>query len=139
MNKSITADELHGMRGREGLILMGCGEPLDEWENGINDWLTEEGILLEGSRFTEISPFRYGGLTCLLFAMTDNVKLDAGKLAVWRLKTHDVFGGTWLSDFLVNQLGSVEDLSSDAPAQSANAKKTSIPKETEIKEGPEQG
>lgn len=31
--------------------------------------------------------------------------MDIGKLAVWRLQTHDTFGGTWLSDFVPNRLG----------------------------------
>ena len=52
---------------------MGCGGPLEEWESGINDWLTEEGILLDGTKFSDITPFQYRGLTCLLFAMTDDV------------------------------------------------------------------
>ena len=105
MNKRISPDELRQKRGQEGLILMGCGGPLEEWESGINDWLTEEGILLDGTKFSDITPFQYRGLTCLLFAMTDDVKVDVGRLAVWRLKSHEVFGGTWLSDFLNNQLG----------------------------------
>lgn len=44
------------------------------------------------------------GLTNLLFPF-DRVKLDVGKLATWRLQTHAQFGGTWLSDYVPNQLG----------------------------------
>ena len=117
MNKRISPDELRQKRGQEGLILMGCGGPLEEWESGINDWLTEEGILLDGTKFSDITPFQYRGLTCLLFAMTDDVKVDVGRLAVWRLKSHEVFGGTWLSDFLTNQLGMRGDELPDAPAE----------------------
>lgn len=115
MNKRISPDELRQKRGQEGLILMGCGGPLEEWESGINDWLTEEGILLDGTKFSDITPFQYRGLTCLLFAMTDDVKVDVGRLAVWRLKSHEVFGGTWLSDFLNNQLGMAESVSPSRP------------------------
>ena len=43
-------------------------------------------------------------LTNLLFPF-DRVKLDVGKLAMWRLQTHGQFGGTWLSDYVPNQLG----------------------------------
>ena len=39
-----------------------------------------------------------------LFHM-DGVDLDMGKLAMWRLASHCQFGGTWLSDYLPNQLG----------------------------------
>ena len=42
--------------------------------------------------------------TSLLYPFED-VKLDIGKLAMWRLQTHADFGGTWLSDFVPNRLG----------------------------------
>ena len=35
----------------------------------------------------------------------ENVKLDMGRLAMWRLQTHETFGGTWLSDYVPNRLG----------------------------------
>ena len=64
---------------------------------------TENGILKDGTRFENISVFEHEGLTCLLFPF-DGVKLDIGKLALWRLQTHATFGGTWLSDFVPNHL-----------------------------------
>lgn len=63
-----------------------------------------EGILLEGTRINDCKSFTHGSVTCLLFPFKD-VKLDIGKLAMWRLKTHDQFGGTWLSDYVPNRLG----------------------------------
>lgn len=42
--KEITTEELRQMEGREGLILQGCGGPIQEWVDGINGLLTEEGI-----------------------------------------------------------------------------------------------
>lgn len=102
--KDISTDELRRMDGHEGLILQGCGGDPQEWLDGINDMLTEAGILRDGSRFSEVSRFEHDGLTNLLFSM-DDVKLDAGKLAIWRLQTHDQFGGTWLSDYVDNRLG----------------------------------
>ena len=101
--KQITTEDLRRMDGQEGLILQGCGGGLQEWVDGINDILTEEGILLDGSRFEEVSVFQHQGLTNLLFPF-DGVKLDVGKLAVWRLQTHGQFGGTWLSDYVPNRL-----------------------------------
>ena len=101
--KQITTEDLRRMDGQEGLILQGCGGGLREWVDGINDILTEEGILLDGSRFEEVSVFQHQGLTNLLFPF-DGVKLDVGKLAVWRLQTHGQFGGTWLSDYVPNRL-----------------------------------
>ena len=101
---TITTDDLRGMEGKEGLILQGCGGELQEWLDGINDMFTEAGILKDGSRFEDISAFQYGELTCLLYPF-ENVKLDIGKLAMWRLQTHENLGGTWLSDFVPNRLG----------------------------------
>jgi len=104
----ITTDTLKQAAGAEGLILQGCGGDPQEWLDGINQALTEEGILLNGAAFTDISVFEHGGLTNILFQM-DDVKLDIGKLAMWRLQTHGTFGGTWLSDYLPNHLGISED------------------------------
>ena len=53
----VTTDELRGMRGSEGLILQGCGGDLTEWVDGINEILTNEGILLEGTKFDEVHAF----------------------------------------------------------------------------------
>ena len=102
--KRITTEDLRHMDGQEGLILQGCGGDLQEWVDGINDLLTEAGILLDGSQFESVSVFQHQGLTNLLFPF-DGAKLDAGKLAMWRLQTHGQFGGTWLSDYVPNQLG----------------------------------
>jgi hypothetical protein len=95
------------MTETEGLILQGCGGDPQELVNGINQILTEEGILLDGDMFKDISVFEHDGLTNLLFSMED-VKLNVGKLAMWRLKSHDTFGGTWLSDYIPNKLAGLE-------------------------------
>ncbi len=101
---TITTEDLRRMEGKEGLILQGCGGDLQEWVDGINEMLTEMGILKEGSIFKDVSTFQYGELTCLLYSF-EEVKLEMGKLAMWRLQTHGDFGGTWLSDFVPNRLG----------------------------------
>lgn len=101
---TITTDDLRRMEGKDGLILQGCGGDLKEWVDGINDMLTEAGILKGGSKFENISAFQYDGTTCLFYPF-EGVELDIGKLAVWRLQTHENFGGTWLSDFVPNRLG----------------------------------
>ena len=102
--KQITTDELRKMTGSEGLILQGCGGDPEEWVTGLNEMLTEEGILLDGDTFKDVSSFEHGGMTNLLFNM-DDVKLHIGKLAMWRLQTHSAFGGTWASDYVENKLG----------------------------------
>lgn len=105
--KKITANDLKQMKDSEALILQGCGGSLDEWVDGINDLLTESGILLEGTKFKaeNCSAFEHDGLTCLMFPFSEDVKLDVGRLAMWRLQTHGQFGGTWLSDYVPNRLG----------------------------------
>ena len=100
----ITADDLRKMSDQEGLVLQGCGGDLQEWVDGINGLLTDAGILLDGSWFDNVSTFQHGEVTNLLFPFED-VKLDMGKLAMWRLQTHGQFGGTWLSDYVPNRLG----------------------------------
>jgi hypothetical protein len=104
MKKHITPNDLRRMSDREGLILQGCGGNPQEWLDGINELLTKEGILLDGDTFKDVSVFEHNGLTNLLFSM-DDVKLDGGKLAMWRLQTHSQFGGTWLSDYVPNRMG----------------------------------
>ena len=104
--RQITTDDLRRMEDKEGLILQGCGGPPQEWVDGINDLLTEAGILLNCSVFEAeaVSSFQHDGVTCLLFPF-EGVELDMGRLAMWRLQTHGQFGGTWLSDYVPNRLG----------------------------------
>lgn len=108
MIKKITLDELKDMDNKEGLIIQGCGGDLKEWEEGINELLTEVNILLEGDKFKNVYAFENEGLTNLLFDMED-VKLNIGKLAIWRLQTRETFGSTWLSDYRVNNLNIEEN------------------------------
>lgn len=111
--KNITLHELRKMNGSEGLVLQGCGGDLQEWVDGINDMLTESGILRNGSRFDKAYTFKNEGLTCLLFQF-DDIQLDIGRLAIWRLETRENFGSTWLSDYVPNNLGGfIEEQSED--------------------------
>ena len=102
--KKITTEELKNMSHQEGLILQGCGGDLQEWIDGINGILREQGILLDGKPLDDVAVFQYEGLTNLLFAFGKH-KLDIGKLAIWRIQTREQFGGTWLSDYVENKLG----------------------------------
>lgn len=105
--KQITTDNLRKMKDKEGLILQGCGGDLQEWVDGINEELTKANILLGSTKFKAESccVFENEGLTCLLLPFSEDLKLDMGKLAMWRLQTHEQFGGTWLSDYVDNRLG----------------------------------
>ena len=106
MIKQITTDDLRRMEDQEGLVLQGCGGDPQEWVDGINRELTEAGILLNGSTFQaeSVSSFQHDGVTNLLFPFED-VELNIGKFAMWRIQTHEQFGGTWLSDYVPNRLG----------------------------------
>ena len=57
---TITTEDLRRMEEKEGLVLQGCGGDLKEWVDGINDMLTEAGILKEGTRFEDVCAFLYG-------------------------------------------------------------------------------
>lgn len=94
------------MKGSEGLILQGCGGDLQEWVDGINELLTEEGIIQDGNKFQseDAACFEHNGHTDILFPFA-NVKLNLGELAMWRLRTREKFAGVWLSDFVPNNLG----------------------------------
>lgn len=61
--KTVKTEELRRMNGKEGLILQGCGGDPQEWLDGINGLLTDEGILKNGSKFENISVFQNGSLT----------------------------------------------------------------------------
>ena len=100
----IEASKLRTMKEDEALILQGCGGDPQEWLDGINNMLTEAGILLNGTKFENISVFRSDNCTCIMFPFSD-AELDVGKLAMWRLQTHEMFGGKWLSDYVPNRLG----------------------------------
>ncbi len=101
---SISTEQLRKMNNSEGLIIQGCGGDLQEWVDGINEMLTEAEILENGSKFTNCYSFQRDDLTCILFPFED-MQLNIGKLAMWRIQTHETFGGTWLTDYVPNRLG----------------------------------
>lgn len=103
--QNTTITQLRQMEELEGLVLQGCGGSLEEWQDGINQLLAEEGILQGGTKFEDIRVFQNEGCTCLLFPFTPEVQLDMGKLAVWRIRSSEQFGGMWLSDYVDIKLG----------------------------------
>ena len=113
--KDITVEELRTMDKTEGIIFQGCGGDPQEWIDGINELLTESQILRDGTKFSSAMKFQHDGLTCLLFEFNDDVKLDIGKLAMWRIQTHEQFGGTWLSDYVPNNIGGFVQKINDVP------------------------
>ena len=104
---NITLSDLRRMNDKEGLILQGCGGETQEWVDGINEMLTDKGILLDNTKFESVSVFQNDGVTCILYPFED-VHLDIGKLAMWRLQSYTAFAGMWLSDYVDNRLGGFE-------------------------------
>lgn len=100
----ITLTDLRRMNGKEGLILQDCGGEIKEWMDGINKMLTDKRILLDNTKFENVSVFQNDGVTCILYPFED-VHLDVGKIAMWRLQSYTAFAGTWLSDYVENKLG----------------------------------
>lgn len=96
------------------LELVRDGE-LSEWVDGMNALLTDAGILLDGTKFKaeNCCAFTHNELTNLLLPFTGDVKLDMGKLAVWRLQNHSRFYGMWLSDYVTNKLDGFADAASE--------------------------
>ena len=75
--QTITIEELRRMEGKEGIILQGCGGPAQEWLDGINDLFTKEGLLKDGSKFTDCAVFDNAGVTCILYRF-EGVELELG-------------------------------------------------------------
>ena len=50
---TVTTDDLRRMNGKEGLVLQGCGGDPQEWLDGINELLTDEGILEKRQQIRE--------------------------------------------------------------------------------------
>lgn len=99
----IAPEELRKMSDKEGLILQGCGGDVQEWADVINSALIDSDIL-KHTAFERLYVFEHEGHTNILFPFED-VELDIGKLAIWRLHTYEKFCGTWLSDYVPNSLG----------------------------------
>ena len=105
--KRIDIKDLLNYEGKEGLILLGCGGDPQEWIDGINELFTKQEILLDDTKFNaeNCAVFDDNGSTCILYPFSEDVNLNVGKLAMWRIGTHSEFGGTWLSDFVDHQFG----------------------------------
>ena len=102
--ETITTEDLRKMKGKEGLILQGCGGEASEWLEGVNRMFREADILRNGSKFDKCYVFTHKDHTCMLFPF-ENTDLDVARLAMWRLQNYEIFGGTWLSDYVPNKLG----------------------------------
>ena len=84
------------------LVFQGCGGDLGEWVEGVNSMLVEEGVLNQPFSDEVICFEAPDGLINLGFPLKGLDFNSVSKLAVWRIANHDIFGGTWLSDYIDN-------------------------------------
>lgn len=114
---SIRVESLRTNPQQEGFVLQGCGGDLRKWVTAVNEALTQQGILKDGSKFQSVQTFRHGNLTNLVFPFDENVKMDMGRLAIWRIQSHSHLGSTWLSDYVENRLGGYAPEQRQGPSQ----------------------
>ena len=74
----ITLTDLRRMNGKEGLILQGGGGETQEWVDGINKMLTDKGILLDNTKFENVSVFKSDGVTCNLLGIASHTLKQNG-------------------------------------------------------------
>ena len=76
MIEKITVEELKQMQEKEGIVFQGCGGELQEWEDGVNELLTESGILLDGDTFKNVYAFENDNRKKYTFHITyENIRL----------------------------------------------------------------
>ena len=80
---------------KEYLVFQGCGGPLQEWFDGINEILINENIIK--NKVEKMYSFDNHNLTNIAVPL-DN--MDLGKLAIVRLKLRKAFGTMWFSDYI---------------------------------------
>ena len=108
--KKITITKLRELSEKtDGLIIQGCLDDANDLIDYFNNIWTEENILLDGSKFTPEDCFIFvnDGIRCIYFGIW-NKPIDINRLAVWRLRSRDVFHGIWLSDYIANKLNRKE-------------------------------
>ena len=115
--QQIDVHEIRSLNAMDGIIFQGCGGNLQEWVDGLNQLMTQEGILRNGTQLTEAYTFNHEGLTNLLFPFKEGMDIDFGRFAMWRLATHEQFGGTWLSDYISNRLDADIEEPMDEPQE----------------------
>ena len=104
-NSTITISELRERKENEfAIVVMGAGGSLEEWKDGIAKALIEKAIVPEGEVFKEMHTLSGNvmgkeGRTDLVLFFADGLKIEMGKLAMWRLQNYFI---KWTDDFVVN-------------------------------------
>lgn len=99
--EQIAFDQLNDLP--EGLVFLGCGGSLQEWVDGVTQFLVEQEIIQSSADFdTPVYLETTGGRIDLVFPFAIENQINIGKLAVLRLQMKDC---TWTSDYLNNYRG----------------------------------
>lgn len=88
---------------KEGLVMLGCGEPYGDWPKGVGEMLAEAGIANTPDPWEQevvLLTTTGGRHDLVLFWKPKTVVI--GKLAMWRLAVHDQIPASWVSDYLTN-------------------------------------
>lgn len=90
-----------------GIVVLGCGGNTDEWTVGLTKELVGSKIITDKiqNAFTDtytITGNKLGnqGRVDVLFVFDKKLKLNMGKLAIWRLQWAGAI--SWVDDFIVN-------------------------------------
>jgi len=91
---------------RFGIVVMGAGKPYKGWIDGLGESLIKAKIVAVKSK-TKVFSSAYiltgnanpKGRTDLVLIFNDKLKINTGKLAMWRLR---MGGISWIDDFIVN-------------------------------------
>jgi hypothetical protein len=87
---------------KEGIVVLGAGEPHSEWAQGIVSMWQHEGTFkgTVNEAFSEIYLLETtGGRHDLAMVFNSITDLSMGKMAMWRLRFGDC---SWISDYIVN-------------------------------------
>ena len=87
------------------IVVLGAGDPLDEWIKGIEGELKESSITSAEKVFTRAyalsdNTLGKGGRRDLVLVFDPAAKPDMGKMAIWRLGWDGAIG--WTEDFIAN-------------------------------------
>ena len=83
----ISTEQLRRMEDQEGLVLQGCGGDPQEWLDGINEILAQEGILKKGAGFQLLILSRSPVIMRAAFLFSESIPAhEKGRRRIWRYK-----------------------------------------------------
>jgi len=90
------------VKGKEGIVMLGAGPPLEAWITGIVEMWNERKIYNghANDAFEDVYELTTsGGRTDLAMMFNPKADLNIGMMAMWRLQFGDC---SWVSDYIVN-------------------------------------